>query len=334
MIPSFSIRSLTFNPGLVLAPMSGVTNSAFRRLIKELNPNAVGLMVTEFLSVEAMTRKSQRTMDMMKYREMERPLGIQIFGYDIERMVHAAKMVEDSGADLLDINCGCPAPKVVRKGGGCELMRQPDHLKSIFKAVRAAVKIPVTMKMRSGWDEYSKNCLDIAKMAEGEGLEAVTIHGRTRAQLYRGKADWEILKEVVSAVKIPVCGSGDIVDRETALERLSSGVSGLYIGRGAIENPLVFSEILSGEKHTIRRDGALAIRILERYIRLLREDCPEKAVLGKVKQLASQMARGHLWRKSILQSMSIQTVEEILLRAADTNSNLRLSPEGFLHAEG
>lgn len=331
MIPSFSIRNLNINPGLVLAPMSGVTNSSFRRLIKELNPNTVGLMVTEFLSVEAMTRKSQRTMDMMKYQSMERPLGIQIFGYDIERMVHAAKMVEDAGADLLDINCGCPAPKVVRKGGGCELMRQPDHLKLIFRAVRSAVKIPVTMKMRSGWDENSKNCIEIAKMAEGEGLEAVTVHGRTRSQLYRGKADWDILKSVVQAVKIPVCGSGDIVDQSTALERLSSGVSGLYIGRGAIENPLVFSEIFSGDRQTIRRDGALAIRILQRYIQFLKEDCPEKAVLGKVKQLASQMARGHMWRKNILQSMKLNIVEEILLRASESNLDSK-TDEGFVHA--
>ena len=139
MIRSYAVRSIQVNPGLVLSPMSGVTTRPFRRLIKELNPGAVGLVVSEFVSVEGMTRGSRRTLEMMRFSEEERPYCVQIFGYDIDRMRDAALMVQDIGADIVDINCGCPAPKVVKRGGGCELMRQPDHLQRIIKEVRKAV---------------------------------------------------------------------------------------------------------------------------------------------------------------------------------------------------
>ena len=311
-IPSFRIRDIEVSPGLVLAPMSGVTCSAFRRLIKELNPGAVGLVVSEFVSVEGMTRGSRKTASMVKFREMERPYAVQIFGYDIARMSDAARMVQDWGVDILDINCGCPAPKVVKRGGGCELMRQPDHLQSILSAVRKAVSLPLTMKMRSGWDESSVNALEIGRMAEQEGVEAITIHGRTRHQLYRGAADWSYAQALAGELSIPVLGSGDVVDHGSALERLNYGVKGLYIGRGAMNNPVVFSEVLSGEKHTLRRDAGRCIDILERYMDLLTEDCSPNAAIGKIKQLASQMARGHPWRKSFLTAMTLDAQRALI----------------------
>lgn len=300
MIDGYQVGSVKVNPGLVLAPMSGVTTSSFRRLIKELNPGAVGLLVTEFVSVEGLTRQARRTVEMMRFVEGERPLAIQIFGYELGRMRDAARIVEDTGADIVDINCGCPAPKVVRKGGGCELMRQPDHLRQIFQQVRSAVSIPVTMKMRSGWDSTSHNCLEIAHMAQEEGLNAVAIHGRTRVQLYRGEADWSFAQEAVRRVSIPVVGSGDVVDRASAEQKLSTGVQGLMIGRGALSNPLIFSEIASGNAMPFRFNEKRCLEVLVRYSELLTEEFSSKASIGKLKQLASQMARGHAWRKELL----------------------------------
>lgn len=313
MVSDFSIRHIKIAPGLVLAPMSGVTCSAFRRLIREMNPGAVGLLVSEFISVEGMTREGRKSLEMMRFAESERPFGIQIFGYDIQRMRDAAVMVEQAGADLVDINCGCPAPKVVKRGGGCELMRQPLHLASILRAVRSAVSIPLTIKMRSGWDDGSRNAPEIAAIAENEGVEAVTVHGRTRAAMYRGSADYEIVSKVVDAVRIPVCGSGDVCDAASARERLSSGVVGLYVGRAAIFNPLVFTEIVTGDSRDLRRDSPQMARILLRYRDLLLEGSrPPIAVVGRLKQLASQMAKGHFWSKTFCRAQSLAEQEELL----------------------
>ncbi len=315
MIPGYKIGQIEIRPGLVLAPMSGVTCSAFRRLIKELNPGCVGYTLSEFVSVEGMTRGSRRTIEMMKFRPMERPYAVQIFGYDIERMRDAAKMVEDFGADIVDINCGCPAPKVVKRGGGAELMRQPEHLQKIFREVRKAIKIPLTMKMRSGWDGESVNCVEIARMAEGEGLQALTVHGRTRAQLYRGEADWGMVHRVAEAVQIPVCGSGDVQTRENALARCAiPGVAGLYIGRAAMANPYVFSEICGAPAPVLRSDALAVVKIAQRYIELLREDFTPQGCIGKVKQLISQMGRGHGWRRHLLRAMQLHEQEELLSR--------------------
>ena len=317
MIKSYKVRSIDISPGLVLSPMSGVTTRPFRRLVKELNPGRVGLVVSEFVSVEGMTRGSRRTLEMMKFSESERPYCVQIFGYDVDRMRDAARMVEDIGADIVDINCGCPAPKVVKRGGGCELMRQPDHLRSIIQEVRKAVSIPVTLKIRAGWDENSRNAIEVARMAESEGIEALAIHGRTRAQLYRGLADWSLVREVADALTIPVLGSGDVVDRATAEDRLQGKVAGLFIGRAALWNPMVFSEIATGSRDTIRGNERLMVDILFRYIELLREDFLDSSCAGKVKQLASQMCRGAAWRKSLLTMNTLHDQLELLARVRE-----------------
>ncbi len=317
MTIQYSVRNISIDPGLVLSPMSGVTTTAFRRLIKELNPGSVGLLISEFISVEGMTRKIKKTLDMMRFDKSERPYCIQIFGYDPQRMSDAARMVEDFGADIVDINCGCPAPKVVRKGGGCELMRQPDHLKMIFREVKRGISIPLTMKMRSGWDSESLNCVEIARIAEGEGVEAIAIHGRTRAQLYRGFADWSVVSEVAKTVSIPVLGSGDVVDYDSAMERLAHGAHGLYIGRAALSNPFIFQEISSGERRSVRGDTKGAVSVLKRYIELLKDEFPPIACVGKLKQLASQMCRGHVWRKELLLVNKLELQQDVLERALD-----------------
>jgi tRNA-dihydrouridine synthase B len=293
LLTGFTLNSLRIDPPLILAPMSGVTNSAFRRLIRLENPGALGLMVTEFISIEGLTRYNKQSLRMMSHYQEERPLAVQIFGFDIDRMVTAAKMVQDAGADAVDINCGCPVPKVVRRGGGCELMRQPEHLAKLLRAVRGAVKIPLTMKMRSGWDENSRNAVEIARLAEAEGLDMITVHPRTRVQLYRGEADWEFMRRVVEAVKIPVAGSGDVFCLRSAAERAASGVKALMVGRGALANPWIFSELAASLRNTVYTPPPAheTVRVMRRYMALLQEEMSEKGVSGKIKQFASQITR-------------------------------------------
>ena len=305
------------NPPLVLAPMSGVTCSAFRRLIKRLNRGSIGMVVTEFLSVEGMTRDSRRTLEMMKFLEEERPVSVQIFGKDPARMSEAALMIQDAGADVVDVNCGCPAPKVVKKGGGCELMRQPLLLAQILREIKRRVKIPLTMKMRAGWDNSSLNALEIALMAEQEGVEALTVHGRTRTQMYRGDADWEIVERIAQSVSIPVCGSGDVCDAPSAAARLAGSVAGIYIGRAALSNPFVFREAAGEEPWNVRNRPLLAVNVLKEYIELLREDFPENAVLGRVKNLACRMApRRWWWKTDLLRAGSLCDVMGVFERVA------------------
>lgn len=318
MIKPISIGKVRLRNNLVLAPMSGVTNTCFRRLMQEINSESIGLLVTEFVSIEGMTRENPRSLQMMKYSEVERPLSIQIFGHDINRMVDAAMMVEDAGADIIDINCGCPVPKVVRRGGGCELMRQPDHLKNILSAVYQKVSIPLTLKIRSGWDESSRNALEVAKMAEGCGISMLAVHGRTRKDLYRGEADWDIIEEVADNLSIPVIGSGDVVDYQSASVRLRGKIAGLMIGRAAISNPWVFSEISTHAEGKFYREPTKldTIDVIERYRDILFEEFPEKAVIGKLKQIASQATRriagsAHI-RKALCQSKNVAEYSEIL----------------------
>lgn len=317
MIEGYRVKNIEIKPGLVLAPMSGVTARPFRRLIKELNGDAVGLLVTEFISVEALTRQVERSIKMMRRGEIERPFSIQIFGYDIDRMVQAAQMAEAAGADIVDINSGCPAPKVVRKGGGCHLMREPEHTKNLLRAVRAKVNVPLTMKIRSGWDESNKNAPEIAKIVEGEGLDALAIHGRTRTQMYRGDADWGLVEKVAHLIKIPVLGSGDVVDRASADARFKLGISGILIGRGALNNPFVFRDIVNNTHTQLRDTPELALTILERYRELLLEDFPPIGAIGKLKQLSSQMCRGIRWRKELCMASSLQMMSDIIKREKD-----------------
>lgn len=186
----FRIGSVAVAPNLVLAPMSGITDSVYRSLVKEQNPGAVGLVVTELISIEALTRQNVRTQNMMRFRPLEHPISIQLFGADPGRMAESARMAEALGADVVDVNCGCPAPKVTKRGGGAELMRRPHVLQEILQALRRALTIPFTVKIRAGWDEQSRNAVEVARMAEGEGVGAIAVHGRTRTQLYAGEPDW------------------------------------------------------------------------------------------------------------------------------------------------
>ncbi len=292
-LSQFHIGPVAVAPNLILAPMSGVTSIAFRRLIRECNPGAIGLVVTEFISIEGITRGNEQSLRMMEYHTEERPIAIQIFGHEISRMVEAAKIAEARGADIIDINSGCPVPKVVKKGGGCELMRQPEHLREMLTAVRGALKIPLTLKIRAGWDLNSRNAPEIARMAEDCGIAALAVHGRTRQEQYRGLADWELIAGIAAESRVPVIGSGDVVDGATAAAALRKGVAGCMIGRGALANPWVFSEIrraFDGLPVEPRPDSAVTA-LLFRYRELLLEHGSERAALGKLKQLTSQVSR-------------------------------------------
>lgn len=288
------IGSLRVEPALVLAPMSGITDMAFRRLVRECSPGAVGLVVSEFISIEGLTRNDLKSHRMLRYHPSEHPLGIQIFGSDIDRMVEAAALVQRTGVDLVDINCGCPVPKVVKRGGGAELLRRIAHLERMLRAVRRELSVPLTLKIRTGWDETSINCVEVAQMAESAGVTMLTVHGRTRVQLYAGQADWERIAAVKRAVSIPVVGSGDVVDVATARDRAAMGVDGLAIARGALENPWVFAEIESDRqgKPAPRAELANRVAALRRYRELLEEIYPVPVAVARLRGMACRILRG------------------------------------------
>ena len=239
----WKIRDITIKNQLVLAPMAGVTNEAFRIICKEYG---AGLVVAEMVSDKAISFKNEKTIKMTKVNEIEHPISMQIFGGDVESLVNAAKYLDlNSDCDIIDINMGCPVNKVAKKAfAGASLLKDPDKIYEIVKAVVESVKKPVTVKIRIGWDENSINCVEVAKLIEKAGASAITVHGRTRSQFYSGKANWDYIKHVVESVNIPVVGNGDIVDYKTAKEMLDyTGCKAIAIARGALGNPFIFKEI-------------------------------------------------------------------------------------------
>ena len=221
--------------------MAGMTDTAFRRLVKR--KGGCGLVVSEMVSSEGLTRGIDRTLEYAEYTEEERPVSIQIFGGDPSVMADAAQVVEGMGADVVDINMGCPVPKIAKHHAGCSLMREPEHAASIVRAMVRAVKIPVTVKMRAGWNDREVNAPGLARLVEDAGASAVAVHGRTAAQSYTGESDWSLIAEVASSVRIPVFGSGDCVQPDQIVSRLrDSGVAGVLVGRGALRNPWIFTQ--------------------------------------------------------------------------------------------
>jgi tRNA-dihydrouridine synthase B len=235
------IGSIEVWPPLVLAPMSGVTNRTMRALYR---PFGLGLTVTEFVSSNALKYGSRRTMEMIDQHGLEKPVSTQLWGDDPQTMAHAATVVRECGADIVDINFGCPAPKVTKTNGGSACLRDPDRCEAIMRAVVAAVDCPVTMKMRLGWSEDSLVYIDVARRAQGAGVAAVTLHARTARQFYKGDADWDHIARLKRAIDVPVIGNGDLDDAQLAMRRMrDSGADAIMLGRATLGNPWLIAQI-------------------------------------------------------------------------------------------
>jgi len=316
---SFRIRNIEINPPLILSPMAGVTDVSFRRLLKRRG--GIGLTVSEFISVEGLTRNNPKSKRQMRFYEDERPFAVQVFGAQPERMRMAAEMAEEVGADILDVNCGCPAPKVVKHGGGSGLLRDLPRLETILKEIKKAITIPLTIKIRAGYSDNAINAVETAKLAEACGVEHIALHGRTKEQGYRGMANWELVRAIKQNVSVPVSGSGDVATIEQALGRFrETGCDGVLIGRGAMANPWIFRQIedtIAG-RDVFRPTLDDKRAVLLEYFEMLREDMPELAAIGRMKQLAGQFTRGlaggALFRTAIYHSHS---VTEILDRISE-----------------
>jgi tRNA-dihydrouridine synthase B len=262
----------------VIAPMAGITDSAFRRLVKR--QGGCGLVVTEMVSSEGLVRGIDRTLEYTEFTEEERPVSIQIFGGDPEKMADAAQIVEGLGADIVDVNMGCPVAKIAKHNAGCSLMREPEHAARVIDAMTKKVRIPVTVKMRAGWNEQSVNAPDLGRRVQDAGAAAVAVHGRTAAQSYSGQSDWSLIDRVAGSLSIPVFGSGDCVEPDHILERMRAGnVSGVLVGRGVLRNPWILAQTDDLAAGRPAREVTLADRgrFLHDYMELLLNEGEDEA---------------------------------------------------------
>ncbi len=291
---ALQIRDVHLPHRAVLAPMEGVTDLPFRRLIRQVG--GCGMTWTEFVPAASLAEEHRRALATAEIDPDERPVAIQIYGREPGLLADGARYAEDLGASVVDVNFGCPSKKVCAHSGGSALLREPVHARRIVAAVRAAVSVPFTVKMRAGWDPTSKNAPDIAWMCQEEGVDAVTVHWRTRADLYGGTRDAAIIAAVVDRVGIPVIANGDVVDAPTALALLAdTGAAGVMIGRGAVRNPWVFREIeaaLAGRPAPVV-DLAERERVLLGYFERLRLAFhSDHGALGRIKKLARYFPGG------------------------------------------
>ena len=291
------IGNVELENNLILAPMAGVTNLPFRIVCKDYG---AGMVCTEMASAKAMFHNDQKTKRLFNTEGEKRPISFQVFGSELESMAYAVKYMSDF-ADIIDINMGCPAPKVVKNGDGSKLLLDLKKAQEIIETAVKNSKVPVTVKFRKGWDKENIVAVDIAQIAEQAGASAVTIHGRTRSEFYTGKADWDIIKKVKQSVNIPVIGNGDIVDEESALQMFEqTGVDGIMIGRGSFGNPWIFRNI----KHYLETGEKLPqptnnekLEVMEKHIEL--------AVKEKGEDVAIKELRKHIaWYTKNLKNSS------------------------------
>lgn len=328
------IREVSIRPAHILAPMAGITDTVFRRFIRRLG--GCGLIMTEFVSSEGMLRQNLKSQRFLYYTEEERPITAQIFGADAARLAEAARMIEDLGFDIIDLNLGCPAKKVV-KCGGSGLLRDLPLLGEIFRQIRAAVSIPFTAKIRTGWNEREIVAVPVARLAEDCGVEAIAIHGRTREQGYSGRARWDIIAEVKASVRIPVIGNGDVLappDAESLYRQ--TGVDAVMIGRAAPTNPWIFRQMadyFATGSYTEPSEADRYELIRTYYQMLVEEEIPGS--IGKMKQFASWFTHGvrngtELRRQ--VQSANhpkevLDRVDEFFQRAEDRVGSLVAAPD-------
>lgn len=285
-LKKIKIGNVELDNNLILAPMAGVTNLPFRIICEKFEP---GMVCTEMASSKAIFYNDQKTRRLLNTEGEKRPISFQIFGSDEETMGYTAKYMSKI-ADIIDINMGCPAPKVVKNGDGSKLLIDLEKAKRIMKVVVENSSVPVTVKIRKGWDKENIVAVQVAKIAEEVGISAITIHGRTRSEFYTGKADWDIIKKVKDSVKIPVIGNGDIVDEETAYQMFEkTGVDGIMIGRGSFGNPWIFRNIkhflITGEKLPSPTNSE-RLNIIKEHIDLAVEEKGEIAIKELRKHIA------------------------------------------------
>ena len=294
------IGSVDLPSPFAIAPMAGMTDTAFRRLVKR--HGGCGLVVTEMVSAEGLVRGIDRTLEYAEYTEEERPISIQIFGGDPDKMAAAAQIVEGMGADIVDVNMGCPVPKIAKHNAGCSLMREPSHAAAVIGAMTRAVKIPVTVKMRAGWNDEERNAPTLARMVQDAGAAAIAVHGRTAAQSYSGSADWDLVAHIAADLTIPVFGSGDCIEPQQIVERLRSGVGGILVGRGVLRNPWILAQAADLAAGRAPRPVTLEDRgrFLLDYIELLLQERVDESralshdrwVINKLRALASWYTKG------------------------------------------
>jgi len=278
----FYIGNVYVKNPVIFAPMAGISDTSYRKIIKDMG---AGLIYAEMVSDKAICFDNEKTMNMLAMDEKERPISQQIFGSDLDSFVKAAKIVEETmKPDILDINMGCPVPKVALKNqAGSALLKNPEKIREIVSAVVKAVNIPVTVKIRSGWDENSINAIEVAKIVEEAGASAIAIHARTRSQGYSGKANWDIIKDVVKAVNIPVIGNGDVTTPELAKQMLDdTGCSGVMIGRGAIGNPWLIKNSVDYLENGFYDDEPSVdekINMMKKHLNMLIEDKNEHTAI-------------------------------------------------------
>lgn len=314
-LKKLKIGNVELENNLILAPMAGVTNRPFRTICKEIgNP---GLVCTEMASSKAMFHNDQKTKRLLNTDGEKRPISYQIFGSDVETMAFSAKYVSEF-ADIIDINMGCPAPKVVKNGDGSKLLLDLDKAEEIMKAVVQNSEVPVTLKIRKGWDKENIVAVEVAKIAEKAGISAITVHGRTRSEFYTGIADLDIIKKVKENVNIPVIGNGDVIDEITAKKMFEyTGVDGIMIGRGSFGNPWIFRNIIyylqNGEKLS-EPTNQEKLEVMKEHIKLAVEEKGEIAIKELRKHIAwytKNMKKSSEFRNSI---NKVETEKELLLK--------------------